>query len=249
MVELDTDAPRSRRLPKSRPADSIISARIVPQTSGAPESRTSGLIAVALNAATETLVAGSVSGQTRSGCSAGRSHIAAANGCWCGSLGLRSRRPPCEGWLERGLSALEVAVPSSLQYPIASEEDTGMGVIIGMDPHRSSATIEVVDERSAVVSRGRFGTDRAGYAAMLAEGRRHGGRDGGRGVGGGRLPRHRPAHRASPWCTTVRRCSTCRRACRLRCAFSRPATDARPTRSMPTRWPWPPCTAPASSRW
>ena len=48
-----------------------------------------------------------------------------------------------------------------------------MGVIIGMDPHKSSATIEVVDERGVVISRGRFGTDRAGYAAMLADGRRH----------------------------------------------------------------------------
>ena len=49
-----------------------------------------------------------------------------------------------------------------------------MGVIIGMDPHKGSATIEVIDERGQVVSRGRFGTDRQGYAAMLAEGRRHG---------------------------------------------------------------------------
>jgi transposase len=49
-----------------------------------------------------------------------------------------------------------------------------MGVIIGMDPHKSSATIEVIDERGQVIGRGRFGTDRAGYAAMLAHGRRHG---------------------------------------------------------------------------
>ena len=62
-----------------------------------------------------------------------------------------------------------------------------MGVIIGMDPHKSSATIEVIDERGQVVSRGRFGTDRPGYAAMLAEGRRHGDRtwavEGCRGIG------------------------------------------------------------------
>ena len=37
-----------------------------------------------------------------------------------------------------------------------------MGVIIGMDAHKSSATIEVVDERGLVLSKGRFGTDRAG---------------------------------------------------------------------------------------
>jgi len=47
-----------------------------------------------------------------------------------------------------------------------------MGVIIGMDLHKSSATIEVVDERAVVLSKGRFGTDRAGYAQLLAAGRR-----------------------------------------------------------------------------
>ncbi len=47
-----------------------------------------------------------------------------------------------------------------------------MGVIIGMDPHKRSATIEVVDERGTALSRGRFGTDEAGYAGMLAAGRR-----------------------------------------------------------------------------
>jgi transposase len=47
-----------------------------------------------------------------------------------------------------------------------------VGVIIGMDPHKRSATIEVVDERAAVLGGGRFGTDKAGYAQMLAAGRK-----------------------------------------------------------------------------
>jgi hypothetical protein len=47
-----------------------------------------------------------------------------------------------------------------------------VGVIIGMDPHKSSATIEVVDERAVVLSKGRFGTDRTGYAQLLAAGRK-----------------------------------------------------------------------------
>jgi transposase len=47
-----------------------------------------------------------------------------------------------------------------------------MGVIIGMDPHKSSATIEVVDETGRILGRGRFGTDKTGYRDMLAEGRR-----------------------------------------------------------------------------
>ena len=46
-------------------------------------------------------------------------------------------------------------------------------VIIGMDPHKRSATIEVIDERETVLAQGRFGTDRDGYQAMLAAGRRH----------------------------------------------------------------------------
>jgi len=40
-------------------------------------------------------------------------------------------------------------------------------VIIGVDPHKLSATIEVVDEREQFLGSGRFSTDRAGYTAML----------------------------------------------------------------------------------
>ena len=39
-------------------------------------------------------------------------------------------------------------------------------VIIGVDPHKLSATIEVVDEHERRLGQGRFTTDRAGYAAM-----------------------------------------------------------------------------------
>jgi transposase len=42
-------------------------------------------------------------------------------------------------------------------------------VFIGVDPHKLSATIEVVDGRETVLATGRFATDKAGYAAM----RRH----------------------------------------------------------------------------
>src|SRR5215813_7417882 len=51
-------------------------------------------------------------------------------------------------------------------------EEVSVGVIIGMDPHKRSATIEVIDERGRVLAAGRFATDAAGYKAMLAEGRR-----------------------------------------------------------------------------
>ena len=47
-----------------------------------------------------------------------------------------------------------------------------MDVVIGMDPHKRSATIEVVDKRERVLEQGRFLTDTAGYKAMLAAGRK-----------------------------------------------------------------------------
>jgi transposase len=40
-------------------------------------------------------------------------------------------------------------------------------VIIGMDPHKRSATIEVMSAEEAVQGGGRFGTDRDGYLAMV----------------------------------------------------------------------------------
>ncbi|TDC80682.1 IS110 family transposase [Micromonospora sp. KC606] len=46
-------------------------------------------------------------------------------------------------------------------------------VIIGVDPHKRSATIEIINAREKSLGQGRFGTDRDGYQAMLAAGRRH----------------------------------------------------------------------------
>jgi transposase len=40
------------------------------------------------------------------------------------------------------------------------------GVIIGVDPHKLSATIEVVDHHGHLLGSGRFATDKAGYTAM-----------------------------------------------------------------------------------
>ena len=39
-------------------------------------------------------------------------------------------------------------------------------IVIGVDPHKMSATIEVVDHRETVLGSGRFTTDKVGYAAM-----------------------------------------------------------------------------------
>ncbi|HEY3143964.1 MAG TPA: transposase [Acidimicrobiales bacterium] len=46
-------------------------------------------------------------------------------------------------------------------------------VIIGVDPHKRSATIEIINDREQAVGGGRFATDRDGYKAMLAAGRKH----------------------------------------------------------------------------
>ena len=40
-------------------------------------------------------------------------------------------------------------------------------VVIGMDPHKRSATIEVMTGEETVAGGGRFGTDRDGYSAMV----------------------------------------------------------------------------------
>jgi transposase len=46
-------------------------------------------------------------------------------------------------------------------------------VIIGMDPHKHSATIEVIDTSERVLEHGRFATTTTGYRAMLAAGRKY----------------------------------------------------------------------------
>ncbi len=45
-------------------------------------------------------------------------------------------------------------------------------VVIGMDPHKHSATVEVMAADESVLGGGRFGTDRAGYRVMMALARR-----------------------------------------------------------------------------
>ena len=45
------------------------------------------------------------------------------------------------------------------------------GVVIGMDPHKRSVTIEVMSADEAVVHRGRYATDGAGFAALLDQAR------------------------------------------------------------------------------
>ncbi|WP_458685901.1 IS110 family transposase [Nocardia tengchongensis] len=47
-----------------------------------------------------------------------------------------------------------------------------MTVIIGMDPHKRTATIEIIDPTATVLTGGRFATDKTGYDEMLTTARR-----------------------------------------------------------------------------
>src|SRR5207248_7083513 len=109
-------------------------------------------------------------------------------------------------------------------------------VIIGVDPHKRSTTIEVVNEREQTIAQGRFGTDTDGYKAMLAAGRRHKEREwaveGCNGIG---------RHVRNAWSPTAKPSWTCPRSCPPGPGCSPPVRAARPTRSTPAASPWSPC--------
>jgi len=48
-----------------------------------------------------------------------------------------------------------------------------MPVIIGMDPHKRSATVEIIDPDAKILATGRYGTDTAGYSEMLTAAQRY----------------------------------------------------------------------------
>ena len=107
-------------------------------------------------------------------------------------------------------------------------------VIIGVDPHKLSATIEVVDRHETVLGSGRFSTDKAGYAAMREL------REGVAASGSGRSrAATAPAGRWRSGCSpTASRWSTCRPSSRPGSGCSTPATTARPTPTTRTRSRW-----------
>jgi transposase len=71
------------------------------------------------------------------------------------------------GEARKGFAQLEVAVPSSPEIGLETREEP-MGVITGMGPRKSPATVEVIDEQASVLAAGRYGTGKAGYGQMLA---------------------------------------------------------------------------------
>src|SRR5215469_3702482 len=50
---------------------------------------------------------------------------------------------------------------------MGGKDDSAASVVIGMDPHKRTVTIEVMSASEQVVGHGRFTTDEAGFAAML----------------------------------------------------------------------------------
>jgi transposase len=112
-------------------------------------------------------------------------------------------------------------------------------VIIGVDPHKLSVTIEVVDDDAKVLGKGRYKTDKAGYAALKRYVSRFG-----EGVedrlwaveganGTGRSLAQRLLADGERVADVPAKLSA-----RARC--STPATTARPTRSTRTRSRWSP---------
>jgi transposase len=57
-------------------------------------------------------------------------------------------------------------MPASPSYRIGSARYSWRKSSSGVDPHKLSATIEVVDRHETVLASGRFATDKAGCAAM-----------------------------------------------------------------------------------
>jgi hypothetical protein len=111
-----------------------------------------------------------------------------------------------------------------------------MDVIIGTDPHKRSATIEIVDERGHMLAVGRFSTDNIGYADMLAAGREHRDRvwavEGCNGIG--KHIAHRLVHDGETVMDVPAKLSA-------QVGSSPPATAARLTLSTRTRSPWSRC--------
>ena len=103
-------------------------------------------------------------------------------------------------------------------------------IVIGVDPHKLSATIEVVDQHERVLGSGRFATDKAGYAAMLGYVAQWS-----RGPGQWRAAMVPGTHLLSGWSLMASTLSTFRQSSRLGFGCWTPVMVARPTRTTRTR--------------
>jgi hypothetical protein len=104
----------------------------------------------------------------------GRSLSRLPNSLGCGSFsdcGPTEHRG--EVVAHEGIAQLKVALPVLADRSVSRKEGTRMGrVIVGVDPHKKSVTIEVVDDQGRVLATVRFGTDNRGYHAMVGYVRR-----------------------------------------------------------------------------
>jgi hypothetical protein len=102
-------------------------------------------------------------------------------------------------------------------------------VVIGMDPHKRSATIEVMDGDETILGGGRYATDIAGYQAMVRFAKRFPDRtwaiEGCNGIGNTSRTGYSP---------TANRLSTCHRNCPRARECSPPDRAARPMKPMRT---------------
>jgi uncharacterized protein YuzE len=134
-------------------------------------------------------------------------------------------------WLKRGLLGSKKRCPPRRQTGTSMGRGGVMGrVVIGTDPHKRSATIEVRDEREILLATGRFGMDKTGYRQLLRYVRQWPERA---------WAWKAPTGSAGRWprgCwPTARRCGMCRRSWPPGCGCSTPDTVARPMPPTPTR--------------
>src|SRR6266508_3926712 len=74
---------------------------------------------------------------------------------------------PDQEWLNRGLLAPQVGLPSSVFLP-ALEKGARMTVTIGVDPHKTSHTAAALDEHGQLLDRQRIPATSDGYQALRA---------------------------------------------------------------------------------
>ena len=72
-----------------------------------------------------------------------------------------------QGVAQEGFAQLEVAMPSRLDEPVGSSYGGPASRSERVEPHKRSATIEVITSNETILGTGRFNTDRGGYAAMV----------------------------------------------------------------------------------
>src|ERR1700685_3841333 len=108
------------------------------------------------------------------GCGLGVWRVRSLTGCprlvWLTNGVLACQASPGVGVAQEGCALPEVAMPSSAVHRRRRSEQV-VAVMIGVDPHKLSNTIVVIDDQENVLARHRFANDREGYRALKATAR------------------------------------------------------------------------------